>query len=76
MVVALIAGAAISVAQHFSSDLKLNLHWHLLLADGVWQERDGHVQFYPAEPLETMRVQETLDDLVLRITRALTKRGR
>jgi hypothetical protein len=66
---------AISVAQRFSSDLKLNLHWHLLLADGVWQERDGQVKFYPAEPLETMRVQETLDDAVLRITKALTRRG-
>ena len=76
--------AAISVAQRFSSDLKLNLHWHLLLADGVWQERDGHVQFYPAEPLETIRVQQCwfahlrcdpLADAVLRITMALTKRG-
>ncbi len=50
--------AAISVAQRFSSDLKLNLHWHLLLADGVWQERDGQVKFYPAEPLERIRVQQ------------------
>ena len=67
--------AAISVAQRFSSDLKLNLHWHILLADGVWQERDGEVVFYPAEPLDTIRVQETLHDAVLRITKALTKRG-
>jgi hypothetical protein len=75
---------AISVAQRFSSDLKLNLHWHLLLADGVWQERDRHVQFYPAEPLETIRVQQCwfahlwcdpLNDAVLRITKALTRRG-
>ena len=67
--------AAISVAQRFSSDLKLNLHWHILLADGVWQERDGEVVFYPADPLDTIRVQETLHDAVLRITKALTKRG-
>jgi len=33
------------------------------------------VQFYPAEPLDTIRVQETLHDAVLRITKALTKRG-
>jgi hypothetical protein len=33
------------------------------------------VQFYPAEPLETIRVQETIHDAVLRITKALTRRG-
>ncbi len=68
-------GAAISVAQRFSSDLKLNLHWHLLLADGVWQESDGHLKFYRAEPLETIRIQETLRDAALRITGALIRRG-
>jgi hypothetical protein len=46
--------AAISVAQRSSSDLKLNLHWHLLPAEGVWQDRDGHVKFYLGEPLGTM----------------------
>jgi hypothetical protein len=35
--------AAISVAQRSWSDLKHNLHWHLLLAACVWQERDGPV---------------------------------
>jgi len=33
------------------------------------------VQFYAAEPLETIRVQETIHDAVLRITKALTRRG-
>jgi len=54
------------------------------LADGVWQERDGHVQFYRAEPAGTIRVQQCwpahlwcdpLHDAVLRITKVLTKRG-
>ena len=53
-------GAAISVAQRMSSNLQLNLHWHVLLADGVWTEHDGHATFHAAEPLDTMRVQETL----------------
>jgi hypothetical protein len=42
-----------------SSDLKLNLRWHVLLADGVWTEQDGHATFHPAELLDTLRVQET-----------------
>ncbi len=70
-----VQGAAISVAQRFSSDLKLNLHWHVLFADGVWTEQDGHATFHPAAPLDTMRVQETLHDAVLRIDKVLKRKG-
>jgi len=70
-----VQGAAISVAQRFSSDLKLNLHWHVLLADGVWTEQDGHATFHPAAPLDTLRVQETLHDAVLRIDKVLKRKG-
>jgi len=58
-----------------ASDLKLNLHWHLLLADGVWTEHDGVATFHPAAPLDTMRVQETLHDAVLRIDKVLKRSG-
>jgi hypothetical protein len=70
-----VQGAAISVAHRMSSDLKLNLHWHVLLADGVWTEQDGHATFHPAAPLDTMRVQETLHDAVLRIDKVLKRTG-
>jgi len=70
-----VQGAAISVAQRMSSDLKLNLHWHLLLADGVWTAHDGVATFHPAAPLDTMRVQETLHDAVLRIDKVLKRSG-
>jgi hypothetical protein len=30
----------------------------ILVAHDIWQERDGHAQFYPAEPRETIRVQQ------------------
>ena len=68
-------GAAISVAQRMSSNLQLNLHWHVLLADGVWTEHDGRATFHPAEPLNTMRVQETLHDAVLCIDKVLKRKG-
>ena len=55
-----VQGAAISVAQRMSSNLQLKLHWHVLLADGVWTEQDGLATFHPAEPMDTMRVQESL----------------
>jgi hypothetical protein len=70
-----VQGAAISVAQRMSSNLQLNFHWHVLLADGVWTEQDGHATFHPAEPLDTMRVQETLHDAVLRIDKVLKCNG-
>jgi hypothetical protein len=75
--------AAIGVAKRPSSDLKLTLHWQLLLADCVWQECDGQVEFYPAEPLETIRVQQSsfahlqcapIHDAVSSITNALNTR--
>ena len=70
-----VQGAAISVAQRMSSDLRLNLHWHVLLADGVWTVQDGHATFLPAETLDTMRVQETLHDAALRIDKLLKRKG-
>ncbi len=70
-----VQGAAISVTQRMSSNLQLNLHWHVLLADGVCTEQDGQATFHPAEPLNTMRVQETLHDAVLRIDKVLKRKG-
>ncbi len=70
-----VQGAAVRAAQRMSSDLKLNLHWHGLLADGVWTEQDGHATFHPAEPLDTMRVQETLHDAALHIDKLLKRKG-
>lgn len=68
-------GAAISAAQRMSSNLQINLHWHVLLADGLWTEQDGRASFHPANPLDTMRVQETLHDAVLRIDKVLKGKG-
>ena len=66
---------AITVIQRFSSDLRLNVHFHTLVADGVWAERDGKVVFEQADPLGELDVQEVLWDAQLRIDRQLKARG-
>ena len=66
---------AITVIQRFSSDLRLNLHYHVLYADGVWTEEDGEATFHPAPPLGELDVQEVLLDAQLRIDRQLKKHG-
>ena len=66
---------AITVIQRFSSDLRLNLHYHVLCADGVWTEEDGEATFHPAPPLGELDVQEVLLDAQLRIDRQLKKYG-
>ncbi len=44
-----VQSGAVVVTQRFSSDLRLNLHFHILVADGVWAERDGQVEFRPGD---------------------------
>lgn len=70
-----VQSGAVAVTQRFSSDLKLNLHWHVLIADGVWTEQDGAVLFRPAPPLDTLTVQEVLHDLTLRVDKQLIRLG-
>ena len=64
-----------AVTHRCSSDLRLNLHWHVLIADGVWTEQDGAVVFRPAPPLDTLTVQEVLHDLTLRVDKQLIRLG-
>ena len=66
---------ALSVVQRFSSSLQLNVHFHVLYADGVWSEQDGDVTFHPAPPLATITVQEVVLDAVHRIARQLKRFG-
>jgi len=70
-----VQSGAVAVTQRFSSDLRLNLHWHVLIADGVWTEQDGAVVFRPAPPLDTLTVQEVLHDLTLRVDKQLIRLG-
>ena len=64
-----------TVTRRFSSDLRLNVHFHTLVADGVWADRDGKVSFEQADPLGELDVQEVLWDAQLRIDRQLKAHG-
>lgn len=68
------SGAAV-VTQRLSSDLILNIHGHILAADGVWNHRDGQVEFRPAPPLGELAVQEVLHDITLQVDRQLIRLG-
>ena len=66
---------AISVVQRFNSALQLEVHFHVLFADGVWEDGPGGPVFHSAPPLHSLGVQEVLYDTVLRIGRQLRRLG-
>ena len=70
-----VQSGAVVVTQRASSDLRLNLHFHILAADGVWAERNGQVEFRPASHFDTLVVQEVLHDITLRIDKQLIRLG-
>jgi hypothetical protein len=65
--------AAISVAQRFDGAARLNLHWHVLCADGAWVETHGGVAFQPAPPLKQSVVEQVFANVLRRIDRQLAR---
>ena len=69
--------AAVSVLQRFSGSLKIYPHWHILAADGAWQQADdGKMAFKPAPPLDEEQLHNVLTDAVARIRRQLDKHNK
>ncbi len=66
---------AISVVQRFNSAVQLDVHFHVLFADGVWEDRPSGPVFHSAPPLHTIDVQQVLYDAWLRIGRQLVRLG-
>lgn len=73
---------AVSVVQRFNSALQLNVHWHVLFADGVWEPGDTvpgqpppPPKFHGALPLLTRDVMAVLADAQKRVLRQLHQRG-
>jgi len=58
---------AISVAQRMDGAVRLNVHFHILCADGAWVQTDNGVQFLQAPPLQQHVVEEVLADVLKRI---------
>jgi hypothetical protein len=66
---------AVSVCQRFNSALDLDLHWHVLVSDGLWHESHVRTHFWHAPPLKDAEVAAVLDDAETRILRQMKKFG-
>jgi len=65
--------AAISVAQRFDSAIRLNCHWHILCADGVWVQTTEGLKFRQAPKLKPHVLEAVFADVRKRIDRQLRK---
>ncbi len=71
----------IAVEHRFDSALKVDVHWHLLLADGVFirtrgrKGAPGRVRFLPADALASADVPAVLAHVERRVMKLLKRRG-
>jgi hypothetical protein len=68
---------AITVIQRFGSDLRLNLHFHCLLIDGVYvrDPATGKLVFHGLPPPTTKDIEEVVATLAHRAERWLARQG-
>jgi hypothetical protein len=67
--------AAVTMTQYFGSRLQLTPHFHSLVPDGVFVEKDGAVTFAPLPPPTPEEVAALARRLVRRVRRLLDKHG-
>jgi len=66
----------VTVIQRAGSGIKLNVHFHTAMLDGVFTQTDeGELEFHPTEPPSTEEIAELLRTIKKRITRLLERRG-
>jgi hypothetical protein len=69
-------GGAVTVIQRFGSALNLNVHFHTLVLDGVFQrDSEGRLRFHPSMPPTDLEVAGLLETIRSRILRLLRRRG-
>jgi hypothetical protein len=69
-------GGTITVIQRFASGLRLNLHLHTLMFDGVFHPDDaGGLSFHPLPPPTDQQVAQLVATVRKRILRLLRRRG-
>jgi hypothetical protein len=69
-------GGTVTVIQRFGSALGLNVHYHTLALDGVFQrDPDGALRFHAATPPTDLEVARLLETIRTRILRLLRRRG-
>ena len=68
--------ASLTVVQRFGGALNLNVHYHSLWVEGVYEEgTDGVVKFHALSPPTDLEVKQILTRVQTRIIRALKKEG-
>jgi hypothetical protein len=66
----------ISVLHRFDSALKIDIHWHVLFADGVWTKaNDDPPKFHALGPLQPADVPNVLTAIAQRTHKLLKRRG-
>lgn len=67
---------AVTFVQRFGDALNLNVHFHSLLLDGVYERwPDGVLRFHPLPPPEDAEVERVVGQVARRIARLLERRG-
>lgn len=65
----------VTVIQRFASGLRLNLHLHTLMLDGVFYEtQNGELRFYPLSPPDDETIAKLVATVQKRILRLLMRR--
>ena len=68
---------AVTVVQRFSSDLRLNLHFHALVLDGVYARdaKTGKLRFHRAPAITTVEVEDIVERIARKAERWLARQG-
>lgn len=70
------ATGAVTLIQRFGSALNLNVHFHLLVLDGVYRrEGDGHLRFVPLPAPRPAELQGLVQRIAERVGRSLERSG-
>jgi len=64
---------SVTVIQRFGSALNLNVHFHVLMLDGLYEETDGRLVFHRCPSLLTRHVETLVVDVATRAERWLHK---
>jgi hypothetical protein len=66
---------SVTVVQRFGSALNLNVHFHVLMLDGLYAEREGRMLLHRSPSLSTRHVEELVIDVATEAERWLYKQS-
>ena len=66
---------AVTLIQRFGSALNLNIHFHLLVLDGVYVRGADQLEFHRVPPPTTVELDRLLATITARVGRHLQRRG-